>query len=58
MVLILQQLIHAVRTRVTLTAEGVKATVPAVGARGPFFMWRYDNARHPLQRRCRHRHAQ
>jgi hypothetical protein len=41
MALILQQLIHAVRTRVTLTAEGIKATVPAVGARGPFFMWNY-----------------
>jgi hypothetical protein len=41
MALILQQLIHAVRTRVTVSADGVKATVPAVGARGPFFMWNY-----------------
>jgi hypothetical protein len=36
MALILQQLIHAVRTRVTLTDQSLKVTVPAVGARGPF----------------------
>jgi hypothetical protein len=42
MALILQQLIHAVRTRVSLTQTGVEATVPKVGTRGPFFLLGYE----------------
>lgn len=42
MALILQQLVHAVRTRVTLTDTSIEATVPKVGARGPFFLLRYE----------------
>jgi hypothetical protein len=39
--LILQQLIHAIRTRVSLDAVGLKMTVPVVGKRGPFFLFHY-----------------
>jgi hypothetical protein len=41
MALILQQLIHAVRTRVALDTTGINMTVPVVGLRGPFFLFRY-----------------
>jgi ornithine cyclodeaminase/alanine dehydrogenase-like protein (mu-crystallin family) len=47
MALILQQLVHAVRTRITLDADGIAATVPKVGARGPFFLLGYDTRSMP-----------
>ncbi len=49
MALILQQLVHAVRTRVALDADGVKMTVPVIGKRGPFFLFRYDNRAIPIE---------
>jgi hypothetical protein len=42
MALVLQQLVHAVRTRVSLTETGIDATVPKVGRRGPFFLLGYE----------------
>jgi hypothetical protein len=47
MLLILQQLVHAVRARVALDASGVTLTVPVVSKRGPFFLFRYDSREIP-----------
>jgi hypothetical protein len=48
MALLLQQLIHAVRTRIEVSPSGVSLTVPRVGPRGPFFLWRYVTASIPF----------
>jgi hypothetical protein len=45
MALLLQQLIHAIRTRIVVDDGGIELTVPRVGARGPFFLWRYVTAK-------------
>lgn len=38
---LLQQLIHAVRTRVVIDGQSTKLTVPDAGRRGPLFLFRY-----------------
>lgn len=43
MLLILQQLVHAVRTRVETTATGVKLTVPTIANRGPLTLFAYTS---------------
>jgi hypothetical protein len=42
MLLLLQQLIHAVRTRVVVDEKTTRLTVPMVGKRGPFFLFNYQ----------------
>ncbi len=41
MALLLQQLVHAVRTRVEVDGQSTKLTVPDGGRRGPLFQFRY-----------------
>lgn len=48
MALILQQLMHAVRTRVALGSTSLKATVPVVAKRGPFGLFRFTTREIPF----------
>ncbi len=47
MVLLLQQLVHAVRTRVVVDAQATTLTVPDAGTRGPLFLFKYRSTSIP-----------
>lgn len=47
MLLLLQQVVHAVRTRVVVDKDNTSLTVPDGGRRGPFFLFKYLDRKVP-----------